>query len=134
VHDVAFVAFHESIDMLPLLTLPGLAEIETTGAGGVTETIADCDALPPAPAQLKLYVVLAAIAPVVPLPCIALLPDHPPDAVQEVAFVEDQDSVDAFPLRIVLGLALIVTVGAGELTDTVATWEALPPAPVQVSV
>ncbi len=63
------------------------------------------------------------------------LPVQPPDAVQEVAFVEDQDNVDAVPLATVLGLALKLTVAVGTaLTVTVADWEALPPPPVQVRV
>jgi hypothetical protein len=98
----------------------------------MTETVVDCEALPPAPVQLNVYVLLAVSAPVVALPCTASLPDHPPDAVQEDAFVADHVNVDALPLSMVLGLAVIVTVGAGVLTDTVADCEALPPVPVQV--
>jgi len=48
--------------------------------------------------------------------------------------VETQDNVELLPLATVLGLALKVTVGAGEVTVTVADCAALPPAPVQVSV
>lgn len=65
-------------------------------------------------------------------PLTASLPDHAPEAVQEVALVDDQVSMELAPLAIVLGLALRVTVGAGCVTDTVADCEALPPAPVQV--
>jgi hypothetical protein len=61
-------------------------------------------------------------------------PDQPPDAAQEVALVADQDNVALLPLAMVLGLAAIVTVGAGEVTDTVADWTAVPPEPLQVSV
>ena len=67
-------------------------------------------------------------------PLEASLPLQPPDATQAVALVEDQDNVEALPLVTVLGLALSVTVGAGEVTETVADWEALPPVPVQVRV
>jgi hypothetical protein len=48
--------------------------------------------------------------------------------------VEDQVRVAALPLVSVLGLALKVTVGGGEVTVIVADCAALPPAPVQVSV
>ena len=51
------------------------------------------------------------------LPLVASLPDHPPEAVQLVAFVEDQVSVEADPLLTVPGLALMLTVG-GSGTDT----------------
>ena len=67
-------------------------------------------------------------------PLVASLPLQPPEAMQEVAFLDDQDSVELLPLATVLGLALKLTVGAGEVTVTVADCAALPPAPVQVSV
>ena len=67
-------------------------------------------------------------------PLVASLPLQPPDAVQDVAFLDDQDSVELLPPATVLGLALKLTVGAGEVTVTVADCAALPPAPVQVSV
>ncbi len=49
------------------------------------------------------------------------LPDQPPDAVQEVAFVVDQLKVELLPLTTELGLAARLTVGAGagEVTETV---------------
>ena len=53
-------------------------------------------------------------------PLRALLPDQAPEAEQEVALADDQAIVDALPLAIELGVALILTVGAGELTVTVA--------------
>ena len=53
-------------------------------------------------------------------PLVALLPDHPPDAVHEVALVADQVSVELPPLATVLGLADRVTTGAGGVTETVA--------------
>ncbi len=77
---------------------------------------------------------LALRLPVDWLPLTALLPVQPWEAVQEVAFVEDQVSVEAAPLVTVVGLAASETVGAGEVTDTVADWVALPPVPVQTSV
>jgi hypothetical protein len=49
-----------------------------------------------------------------------LLPDQPPEAVQAVALVEDHVSVELPPEAIVLGPALMVTVGAKDVTDTVA--------------
>jgi len=78
--------------------------------------------------------VLAVSAPLDDEPLTALLPDHPPEAVQVVAFVEVHERVDAAPLFTVLGLADKLTVGAGLLTETVVDCVALPPAPVQVSV
>jgi hypothetical protein len=53
-------------------------------------------------------------------PLTALLPLHAPDAVQAFAFVANQVSVELVPLVTELGAALIATVGADELTETVA--------------
>jgi hypothetical protein len=78
---------------------------------------------------------LPVTAPVDCDPEILLAPDQAPEAVQEVALLDDQVRVDALPLLIVLGLALRLTVGEGfALTATVADCAALPPLPVQVSV
>lgn len=62
-------------------------------------------------------------APVDCEPLAAWLPDQPPDAVQDVAFVDDQLKAELLPLIIELGLAARLTVGAGvgAVTDTVAT-------------
>jgi hypothetical protein len=77
--------------------------------------------------------VVAVSAPVLAVLLVGSLPDHPPDAVQLLAFVEDQLSIDEPPLLTVAGLALRLTVGGAE-TLTVADWLALPPGPLQVSV
>ena len=61
-----------------------------------------------------------------------MAPDQPPDAVQEVAFVEDQVSVEDAPFAIDVGFAVSDTVGPGGATVTVADALALPPEPVQV--
>jgi hypothetical protein len=56
------------------------------------------------------------------VPLVALVPDQPPDAVQDVALLEDHVSVDVPPLLMLLGLALIDAVGAvgaDEDTETV---------------
>ena len=66
-------------------------------------------------------------------PLDALLPLHAPDAIQVVAFAADQVRVELVPLVTELGAALSVTAGAGELTETVADWVALPPGPVHVN-
>ncbi len=77
---------------------------------------------------------LAVSAPVECEPLVAWLPDQPPDATQEVAFVVDQLKVELLPLTMELGLAATLTVGAGDVTVTVSDCAALPPTPVQVSV
>lgn len=53
-------------------------------------------------------------------PLTALLPLQAPDAVQAVAFVADQLSVELVPLVTELGEALRDITGAGDVTETVA--------------
>ena len=76
---------------------------------------------------------VALSAPVLALPLVGSLPDHPPEAVQLLAFFEDQLSVAEPPLLTLPGLAFRLTVGGAE-TFTVTDWFALPPGPVQLSV
>jgi hypothetical protein len=81
---------------------------------------------------------VAVIAPVAFEPLVATEPVQPPDAVQAVALVADQLTVELSPLATLVGLELIVTVGAltvggAALTVMVADWVALPPAPVHVN-
>jgi len=77
-------------------------------------------------------VALAVKAPVDWVPLTDLAPDQAPEAVHEVALVDDQDREAAVPRMIELGFADKATVGAGALTETTADCMALPPAPVQV--
>jgi hypothetical protein len=76
---------------------------------------------------------LADTAPVDCEPVRVLLPIQPPDAVQALALLLDQLSVDAAPDCTLLGVALRVTVGALFETVTVTDCVAGPPDPSQVS-
>jgi hypothetical protein len=74
-------------------------------------------------------------APVDSLPCVDFVPLQAPEAVQELAFVDDQLSVALWPTEMLAGFAFRVTVGIGGVDATV-TWavrEMLPPAPVHCS-
>jgi hypothetical protein len=63
---------------------------------------------------------LALRAPVDCEPRTALLPDHAPEALHEVALADDQVKVELPPFATVLGLALMLTVAVGfGLTVTV---------------
>ena len=53
------------------------------------------------------------------MPLVASLPLQPPEAAQEVAFVDDHVRVDAAPLLTVVGFPVSVTVGTGVVTVTV---------------
>ncbi len=77
---------------------------------------------------------MAVSAPVVCDPLTGLAPDQDPEAVQAVALVADQVSVELLPLATVLGLAARLMVGTGCVTVTVADCAALPPLPVQLRV
>jgi hypothetical protein len=134
VQEVALVDDHLSVDWPPLATVVGLALNVIPGGGVDTDTVVDCEAEPPAPVQVNVNFVAAVRFPVLRLPLTLCAPLQPPEAAQEVAFVEDHVRVAAAPLATVVGLAASVTVGAGAFTVTVADWDALPPPPVQVRV
>jgi hypothetical protein len=135
VQAVALVEVQVRVDALPLATLVGLALNDTVGAEGAeTLTVADCDAEPPAPVQVSVNFVVAVRAGVACEPAVASEPLQPPAAVQAVALVDDQVNDDVEPLWTVAGFAMRVTVGAGEVTETVADCAAVPPLPLQVSV
>jgi hypothetical protein len=53
VQAVALVDDHVNAEAAPLFTVVGFAVKVTAGAGVVTETVADCVALPPLPVQLR---------------------------------------------------------------------------------
>jgi len=114
VHDVALVLDQVSVLLPPLLTEVGDADNVTVGAGveAVTVTEALACAVPPAPVQLNVNAASALNAPVLSLPETALLPLHPPDAVHDVALVDDQVNVLLDPLLTEVGAADKLTVGA----------------------
>jgi hypothetical protein len=117
---VEFDAAHVKVDVLPSSTVVGLADSVIAGAGPVTETVADCIAVPPGPSQVSVYVASASSVPVDADPLTALLPDHEPEAVQAVAFVVVQVNVELPPCVTLLGCALTLMVGCGAVTVTVA--------------
>jgi hypothetical protein len=51
--EVALVDVQVKVDAVPLLTVLGVAAKLTFGDGVVTETVADCVALPPEPVQVS---------------------------------------------------------------------------------
>jgi hypothetical protein len=116
---VASAELQVSVDDSPLLIAAGFAVNVTVGSGvepTVTATL--WVLLPPAPEQVNAKAVLAVSAPLDSLPLVAFAPVQPPDAVQLVASVELQVSVDDCPLVTEGGLAVRETVGAGAVTVT----------------
>ena len=53
VQAVALADDQVKVDAAPLFTVLGLAEKLTVGEGVVTDTVADCVALPPEPVQVR---------------------------------------------------------------------------------
>ena len=96
----------------------------------VTVTVAVALAVPFDPVQARLYVVVLVSPPVDALPETALAPDHPPEAVHDVALVEDQVSVDPPPLVTDVGFAVIDAVGpdggGGDVVGAATTFQLLP--------
>lgn len=130
----ALMADQVSVALPPVVIALGPTLRLTVGAGEVTETVVDCAELPPAPVHVRVYVAPDLRMPVDCAPLGALLPDQAPEAVQLVALMADQLSVELLPLAIVLGLALRLTEGGGGVTETVADCADMPPAPEQVTV
>lgn len=83
---VALVAAQVNVELSPFATPAGLALSEMLGKAAETETIADCDAEPPAPVQVSVNCVVAVSAAVALEPLVASLPDQPPEAMQLCAF------------------------------------------------
>jgi hypothetical protein len=138
VHDVAPVLDHVRTDAAPLPTVDGLAENESVGGTGglaATSTVTAAVAVPPVPVHVSAYVPLVASSPVDWVPDSGLDPDQPSDAVQDVASLDDQISVELLPLATEVGLAEIETVGSGGRGCTSIVIEAVvsPPFPAHVS-
>jgi len=138
IQPVALVVFQVRVDAPPFATVVGFAVKVSVGAGGVAVivTVTERAMEPPVPEQLRLNVLSLVNAPVDCEPLMALLPDQAPEAVQLVALVLLQFSVEELPLVILVGLAVKVSVGArgAAVTATVADPETEPPLPVQLNV
>ena len=137
---VAFVLLHVSVELPPLDTLVGETLRFSVGAAGgcCTVIVAVAELDPPVPLQFNEKLALAVSAPVLCEPLVALVPDQPPDAVHDVAFVADQVSVLEPPLVTVVGLAVKVVTGAlgggAAPTCTLADPFVVPPRPAQLKV
>jgi len=135
VQDAAFVDDHASVEMPPGASESGLAvRISVGSGGGFAVTVTLFEIVPPLPVQASVKVVVVASAPVDSVPLVDFVSLQPPLAMQLVAFVDDQLSIEGSPVVTESGLAVSVKVGAGYETVTVAVRETVPPSPVQVSV
>jgi hypothetical protein len=128
-----------SVEDAPLATEVGFAESDTVGAGGGggmpdTMTLTEALELPPGPVQVIEKLLLALSAPVDWLPEVVLLPDHAPEAMQEVALVEDQVSMEDVLLATDAGLAASDTTGKGGRGASSAQLVGSEPAPPQAAI
>lgn len=96
----------------PLLTAAGVALSITEGSGACIKMVVDCATVPPGPEHVSVKLVFTLRSAVRSAPEVALVPVHPPDAVQLVAFAVLQRRTDGWPLQTVVGVALNSTVGA----------------------
>jgi hypothetical protein len=134
VHDFTLLALHEMAVEPPESTRFGEALRERTGI--VTVTVADAGSeIPSGPVQVIEYVEVTEGVTVM-LPEVAPPVENPPAAVQLVASVEDQVSVEDWPLLIVFGEAVSEAVGIeGAITVMVTDCNAeVPPGPVHWNV
>jgi hypothetical protein len=135
---VALLELQLRVEVPPCTIEAGFALRASVGGGvaGVTLTVTVCDAVPPAPVQLSANNVVLVRLLRTSLPVGFFAPLQPPLAVQLVAFVDDQLTVDEPPLVTDRGDAVSDTVGGGAgLTVIVTDCAAVAPPPaVQVSV
>jgi hypothetical protein len=67
------------------------------------------------------------------LPLPANVPLQLPEAVHEVALVDDHVSIEVLPLATATGLAISETVGSGRMLTVAVAGELLPPGPLQIN-
>jgi hypothetical protein len=116
VQDVALLEVQLSVALPPEVTEVGLAVSDTLGAVGVldvTLTVTDLLTDPPAPVHVSVYVLVEVKLESVCEPAVALLPLQPPDAVQDVALLDDHVRTELPPDETDVGEALRLKVGAG---------------------
>jgi hypothetical protein len=109
---VTLLADQDRLDDDPDVMVAGFAVIDAVGEIAVTVTTMDLDTLPEGPAQVSVYVLVAAGV-TTSDPFTAFAPDQAPDAVQLEAFFVDQLSVDVEVALIVEGEAEKVICAGG---------------------
>ncbi|MBI4114446.1 MAG: type II/IV secretion system protein [Candidatus Niyogibacteria bacterium] len=131
---VAFDEFHTRTEELPFWTKDGFAEISTVGRFAWTFTATLSDACPALFEQVIEYVVVLK-RDTTSLPESTFVPDHPPDAEHVFAFEDVHERTDELPWVMLVGFALMSTVGNGEdSTFTLTESFAEPPGPVQYAL
>jgi hypothetical protein len=133
VHEAALVELHVNVELAPTAMDVGFAVKAVVAVPGTVTVAVAALLVPPGPAQINEYDVVALTGPVLCVPLGDLVPLQPPEAVQDVALVEFHVSVAAPPPATDVGFAVSVAAVAGTtVTVTVAVLLA-PAAPVQVN-
>ncbi len=133
VQAVALVEDHERLVALPLATVLAPTPMLTVGTGAIADTVVDWLALPPAPVQVSVYVVVFMTAAMISEPCSGCAPLQPSDAMQPAVLTVLQFSVVEPPATSVLGVADNCTTGGGAVTVTITLCCVEPPGPLQSS-
>ena len=113
VHEVALLEDQVRVELPPEVMLVGLAAKLTVGAALVAATVTKALAgedVPLAPLQVSVYVVVLA-GDIETVPLVGFVPVHPPEAVHEVALLEDQVRVELPPKVMLVAPADKLTVG-----------------------
>ena len=118
-HEVALLELHVKVAAPPEATLVGFAVNVAVGTELTATVVAATARVPADPIQVSENVVSAIRAPVPLEPLVVNAPLHPPEALQEVAFVELHVNVDSLPPAIADGDALSDAVGC-ELVNGLA--------------
>ena len=130
---VALEASKCSVTGVPAATVLGLADSWTTGGAAPTVTVTDWLAVPPAPAQDRVYSVVAFRGPMVCEPLVARFPLQPFWPVQLVTCWADHVRTVLAPFSRVVAAAVRMIVGASLFAVTRVLADALPAGPVQVT-
>jgi len=112
-HESAFVELQEIVkELLTTIELVDVS-IETDGTGGlVTSTLTLSVAVLPPPEQLRLYVLVPGeVSVIATLPEVPIVLDQSPEALHEVAFVEDHVRLNSLLISTLLTLDDICAVG-----------------------
>lgn len=105
------IGFPYAVTELPLEMLPPQGSVQLAGTEStvtVTEVTGDC---PATPVQYSVYTCVEVRFRIIWKPAVFFLPFHDPPAVQEVAFVEDQERNVVPPDETAVGFARKKTVG-----------------------
>tara|TARA_Y100000768_G_C23867745_1_gene628922 strand:+ start:271 stop:765 length:495 start_codon:yes stop_codon:yes gene_type:complete len=128
-HESAFVELQDIVKELFITMEVTDVSIETEGTGLVISTLTLSVAVLPPPEQLMLYVLVPAEVSVIPmLPEVLIVLDQSPEALHELAFVEDQVRLNSLLISTLLTLDDICAVGNSGATILLSD-EPPPPPP-----